>query len=124
MTGTGTGPAGPPVALSPQDFPWEPLDVPGEAQVRTVLGPGDSESLGAGFARFVDVTFDWELGYDEVLHVLEGRVTVEHGEGTFEAQSGDVVLIPSGNRVTYSFRGACTVFFATYPVDWAERSDG
>ena len=115
-------PAASPVALSPEEFPWEPLEVDGEAEVRTVIGAGLSDTLGAGLARFRDTSFEWNLDYDEVLYVLDGEVEIEHHGGTARGARGDVLLVPRGSRVTYHFRGECIVFFATYPVDWAERA--
>ena len=120
----GPPPASVPVALSPDDFPWEALDVDGEAEVRTVVGPERSRTLGAGLGRFRNTSFEWSLDYDEVLYVLEGDVQVAHETGIELAGPGDVVLVPRGSSVTYRFHGHCTVFFATYPVDWAERAGG
>lgn len=111
------------VALAPDDFPWQPLDVGGEAEVRTVLGPDRSDTIGAGFVRFRDTAFEWDLSYDEVLYMIEGELAVEADGETVTAGPGDVLSLPSGSRVTYRFRGACLAFFATYPVNWEELTD-
>lgn len=113
-----------PAVLVPADFEWESLGLEAEADVRNVVGPERSRTLGAGIGRFHDAEFEWSLGYDEVLYVIAGEVTVEHAGGTEYGGPGDVFFVPRGNTVTYRFAGECEVFFATYPVDWAERADG
>lgn len=112
----------PPVARRPEEVAWESLGLDGEAAVRTVIGTRDSRTLGAGLGRFRDIEFEWELGYDEVIYVLSGGVEVKHAGGVERGGPGDILFVPSGNTVTYRFAGDCEVFFATYPVDWEERT--
>lgn len=116
------GPA--PEALSPSDVAWESLGLDGVAEVRVMVGPDRSRTIGAGLVRFRDISFEWSLDYDEVLYILAGQVTVEHDGRTVRGSVGDVILLHSGSSVTYRFEGACEAFFATYPVDWEERSRG
>lgn len=113
-----------PVARDPEKIAWQPLGLDGEAVVRTVIGPEQSRTLGAGLGRFRDIEFEWKLDYDEVIHVLSGRVEVQHAGGVERGGPGDVVFVPAGNTVTYRFLGDCRLFFATYPVDWEERASG
>lgn len=113
-----------PVARDPEGVEWQSLGLDGEASVRTVIGPAESRTLGAGLGHFRDIEFEWELAYDEVVYVLAGRVEVEHAGGVERGGPGDIVFVPSGNKVTYRFIGDCRLFFATYPVDWEELVGG
>ena len=112
-----------PLARSPDEVRWDSLGLDGEAATRTVIGTDHSRTLGAGFARFEDIVFEWKMDYDEVLYVIDGDVTVDYDGGSARGRTGDVVYVPRGNAVTYRFVGRCNVFFATYPVDW-EHADG
>lgn len=106
------------------ELAFAPLGVAGArlAEVAQAVGPERSGTLGCGFARFEGCRFPWELSYDEVVHVLEGSMRVLVGGDELAAGPGDVVFLPRGSRVEYRFDGACTLFFATYPVDWARGS--
>jgi ethanolamine utilization protein EutQ len=113
-----------PIVLVPDDVPWEPLDVGCTAEVRTVLGPDRSRALGAGLTRLVDCEFEWRLGYDEVLYVLDGAIEVDHPDGTARAARGQILFVPKGCDVTYRAAGSTTAFYATYPVDWEAHAGG
>jgi ethanolamine utilization protein EutQ len=91
------------------------------AEIRAVVGPEHSDTLGAGLCRFARVRFDWELTYDECLHVLEGAMEVHRDGEVLRASAGDVVFLPQGSAVTYVFDDECLLFYAAYPVDWQER---
>ncbi len=114
-----------PAVYSPEDFAWQPLQVAGDARIRTVLHPGNSDVIGAGFVRFRDISFEWDLPYEEILYLIEGELEVEAANADpIRAGAGDVMLLPRGNRVVYHFRGDCLGFFSTWPVNWEELSDG
>lgn len=118
-----TSPTGP-VKLDHRAAPWQDLGVDGgRADIQPLVTTAHSRTLGAGFARFEDVAFDWTLTYDECIHVLEGEMEVRHDGGTLRAAAGEVVFLPSGSAVTYAFPGACRIFYAAYPVDWQERME-
>ena len=89
------------------------------ARVVEVTGTGEGTALGTGFARFTQARIPWTVRYDEVLLVLEGRVTVETAEGVLEAGPRDCVWLPEGTDLTYVSESAL-VFYAIQPADWAE----
>ena len=116
-----TPPTGPQL-LDPDALAWEDLGVDGDrAEIKPTVTPRESRTFGAGFGRFERARFDWRLTYDECVHVLEGEMEVIHDGTTVRATAGQVVFIPAGSDVTYVFPGTCTIFYATYPVDWQER---
>jgi ethanolamine utilization protein EutQ len=103
---------------------WDDLGVGGDqAEIRAVVGPESSTSIGAGFCRFSNCRFDWELGYDEVIHVIEGEIAVIRGDQVLRGGPGDVLFLPRGSRVTYAIASSCLLFYAAYPVDWQERME-
>jgi len=114
----------PPIRRRAGDAPWERLPVDGLAEVQTLLDGERSQSIGAGLSRFRDCGFEWRLSYDEVVYVLDGEIAIECGGDVIRGATGDVLLVPRGNTVTYSVDGECTVFFATYPVDWEDGGGG
>ena len=90
-------------------------------QVVEVTGTGEGTVLGTGFARFTDARIPWTVRYDEVLLVLEGRVTVRTAQGDLEAGPRDCVWLPEGTELTYVSESAL-VFYAIHPADRAEET--
>lgn len=46
--------------------------------------------------------FRWFFGGDETVHILEGEVVVEDGEGVRTLRAGDVALFPAGTWATWT----------------------
>lgn len=92
-----------------------------QAEVAVVTGPEDGTPLGCGFARFSDAQIPWTVRYDEVILVIEGRLTVETDAGKLAAGPKDCVWLPSGTRLTYASEDAL-VFYAIHPSDWAQAT--
>jgi len=117
--------ATPPVAptwISPAAEAWEDLGVEGDlAEIKPLVGPERSQSLGAGLCRFERSSFDWTLTYDECIHVLEGAIEVRTGDDRLRAEAGEVLFLPSGTELTYVVEDRCLLFYAAYPVDWQAR---
>lgn len=108
-------------AFHPQVIPWEELGVGGErSQIKNVITPEHSDSLGAGFCRFETCSFPWTLAYDECLYVIEGRAEVTTSGRTVAVEDGEMLFIPRGNDVVYNFPGHCFLFYVAYPVNWQE----
>jgi len=85
-----------------------------------LIGPGISDSLGAGLAQFHACSIRWTLLYDEVLVVLKGTFRLRHGKDladTVVATAGEVIWIPAGTDVAYEGENA-EVFFAVHPGNW------
>jgi len=90
-----------------------------QAQVVEVTGSGTGTPLGTGFARFRKAEIPWTVGYDEVILVLEGHLTVRMPDRTVEAGPRDCVWLPNGTDLTYIAEDAL-VFYAIHPANWDE----
>lgn len=104
-------------------LPFEPYGEQGSgsASIARLVGPQESSTMGAGVARFDNVSIEWTVLYDELIVALEGAFTLRVGERAYETKPGDVLWIPANTPLRYEGRGA-TVFYALAPVDWRERN--
>ena len=60
------------------------------------------------------------MAVDDVMIVLEGRLSVETAEGTLTAGPGEIVYMPKGERVTIrSHEEGAVTAYVTYP-HWRE----
>ncbi len=102
------------------DLPFQPRFAYGDqAEIAVVTGAEDGTPLGSGFARFRQAAIPWTVRYDEVLLVLNGRVTVETSDGALELGPRDCAWLPKGTELVYRAQDAL-VFYAIHPSDWAE----
>lgn len=110
-----------PLVVRNRELSFAPLGVDGApgAELAEALGADRSSTLGAGFARFEECRFPWTLAYDELVYVIGGEVRVRSEGELLTATAGDVLFLPNGSTVEYEFPGACSLFFVTYPVNWA-----
>jgi ethanolamine utilization protein EutQ len=92
-----------------------------QARIAVVSGPEDATALGTGFARFAQADFAWTVRYDEMLLVVEGRLTVRTGAGDLDAGPRDCVWLPKGTALRYIAENAL-VFYAIHPANWAEAA--
>ncbi|MEM5328923.1 hypothetical protein VSR34_20345 [Paraburkholderia sp. JHI2823] len=92
----------------------------GSASIARLIGPQHSRTMGAGVARFDNVSIEWTVLYDELIVVLEGVFRLRVADKVFEAMSGEIIWIPENTPLRYEGEGA-TVFYALAPVDWKER---
>lgn len=91
-----------------------------QARIAVVTGSEDMTELGTGLARFTEASIPWTVRYDEVLLVLEGRVTVRTKAGDLDAGPKDFLWLPKGTELTYIAEDAL-VFYAIHPANWAEE---
>ncbi|MEM6579151.1 MAG: AraC family ligand binding domain-containing protein [Pseudomonadota bacterium] len=89
------------------------------AGIAEVTGETHGTRLGTGFARFRNAEIPWTVKYDEVMLVLEGRVSVRTADATLEAGPQDCIWLPEGTSLTYVAEEAL-VFYAIEPSDWAQ----
>ncbi|MCL6690762.1 cupin domain-containing protein [Pseudomonas sp. R3.Fl] len=94
---------------------------PENAAICRLVGPADSQTMGAGLARFDGCSIEWTVLYDELIVVLEGHFRLRLGERVIEAAPGDVIWVPERTPLAYEGEKAC-VFYALYPVDWQARN--
>lgn len=92
------------------------------AQLAEVCGTKDGTTLGVGFARLRKASIEWTPRYDEVLIVLEGRLTVRLEGETLEAGPRDSVWLPQGTPLIYEAEDAL-IAYAIHPADWADRDE-
>jgi ethanolamine utilization protein EutQ len=92
---------------------------PPQAEIARLIGTTESRSLGVGVGRF-EAPIDWEVHYDEMMVVLEGRFRMKLANRTIEAGPGDVLWVPEGTRFTTEGDKA-VVCYALWPVDYHER---
>ena len=103
------------------DLPFRPRFAYGDqAEIAVVTGAEDGTLLGTGFARFHQAAIPWTVRYDEVLLVLDGRVTVETGDAALELGPRDCAWLPKGTELVYRSADAL-VFYAIHPSNWAEQ---
>jgi ethanolamine utilization protein EutQ len=94
---------------------------PERAAICRLIGPADSETMGAGLARFDGVSIEWTVLYDELIVVLEGHFRLRLADQVIDAKPGDVIWVPERTPLAYEGEKAC-VFYALYPVDWQARN--
>ena len=94
---------------------------PENAAICRLIGPADSQTMGAGLAHFDGCSIEWTVLYDELIVVLEGHFRLRLGERVIEAAPGDVIWVPERTPLAYEGEKAC-VFYALYPVDWQARN--
>jgi ethanolamine utilization protein EutQ len=92
----------------------------GAASISRLVGMETSRTMGAGIARFDNVSIEWTVLYDELIVTLEGVFCLRVGEHVHETHPGDVLWIPANTPLRYEGDRA-TVFYALAPVDWKER---
>lgn len=105
-------------ALQFQSYAGEPVE---RAAICRLIGPTDSQTMGAGLARFDGVSIEWTVLYDELIVVLEGHFRLRLADRVIEAAPGDVIWVPERTPLAYEGEKA-TVFYALYPVDWQARN--
>jgi len=74
-----------------------------------------------GYGRYgPDQTTDEDIAVDDVMIVLDGRISVTSEAGTVTAGPGEIVYMPKGNRVTIrSHEDGALTAYVTYP-HWQE----
>ncbi|KAF1054177.1 MAG: Ethanolamine utilization protein EutQ [Stenotrophomonas maltophilia] len=102
-----------------QPYSGHPLE---RAAISRLIGTEDSQTMGAGLARFDACSISWTVLYDELIVVLEGRFRLRLGDRVVDAVPGDVIWVPENTPLAYEGDGA-TVFYALYPVDWQARQN-
>ena len=111
-----------PVALRPFPSLWfSPRFAYGEmAEVAEVCGSGDGTVLGTGYVRFKNARIPWQVRYDEIILVIEGRLTLLVEGEEVVAGPRDSIWLPEGTPVIYESDDAL-VFYAIHPANWARK---
>lgn len=87
--------------------------------------PSGLRELSAGFVEFTETgaTEPWTLPYEEVLYVVQGELTLTHGEEQVVAQAGDLVTLEKGATVVYAGTAGTRLVFSLVPADWLEAQE-
>ena len=110
-----------PKTVSPGALSYTPRFEYGEmASVAPVCGPDDGTELGAGYVRLTGAETPWTIKYDEVVVVIEGKVTIRTAAGDLTAGPGESIWLPAGTELTYIADNAL-VFYAIHPANWADK---
>ena len=94
----------------------------GNASIARLVGPQDSQTMGAYLARFDERPVTWTVRYDEVIVCVEGVLRLTVGGTVHELPPGDVIWIPEDTDVVYNGTD-CLAFIAIAPVDWRARRE-
>lgn len=93
----------------------------GDVFAGNVVDQRDGAPITIGFGRYgPDQAIHETMAVDDVMVVLEGRLSVSSESGTVTAGPGEIVHMPKGERVTIRAheQGAVTAY-VTYP-HWQE----
>ena len=82
-----------------------------------VVNAGFSKSMGAGFASFQDCSFEHTVtGYDEVLYVISGSMSLRQDDRRWRAGPGALLWIPADETFVYEAEEQCVTFYSTCPL--------
>lgn len=110
-----------PRVVKPREMTFTPRFAYGDqAQVAVACGPDDGTALGCGYVRMTGAEIPWTIKYDEVVLVLEGKVTIRTADGDLIAEAGESIWLPSGTELTYISNSAL-LFYAIHPANWADQ---
>lgn len=92
---------------------------PGRGLVGRAISSDLSPSMAAGIAEFDQCSIQWQVHYDEIVHVLDGVFRLQTEDQTLEARTGDTIWIPKGTKLSYQGDRA-RIFYVVYPGNWRE----
>ena len=83
-----------------------------------VVNAGLSHSMGAGFATFENCSIEHTVtGYDEILYVISGSMSLRQGNRRWRAGPGELLWIPANETFTYEAGEKCIAFYSTSPPE-------
>jgi ethanolamine utilization protein EutQ (cupin superfamily) len=93
----------------------------GEVFAGNVIDQRHGGPITIGFGRYgPNQSIDEKLAVDDVMVVLEGRLSVSTNDSTVTAGPGEIVYMPKGESVTIrSHEQGATTAYVTYP-HWQE----
>lgn len=89
-----------------------------------VIDQRDGAPVSVGFGRYgPDQSLEERMAVDDVMLVLEGRLSVSSAAGTVTAGPGEIVHMPRGESVTIrSHEEGAVTAYVTYP-HWQEARE-
>ena len=93
----------------------------GDVFAGNVVDQRDGAPISIGFGRYgPDQSIEETLAVDDVMIVLEGKLSVSSEAGTVTAGPGEIVYMPKGDTVTIrSHEHGAVTAYVTYP-HWQE----
>ena len=74
--------------------------------------------MGAGFAAFEQCSVEHTVtGYDEILYVISGSMSLRQGNQRWRARPGDLLWIPVDEMFIYEADEKCVTFYSTSPPE-------
>lgn len=86
---------------------------------RDVFSLEESPRLGCGLMEMEQTTFKWELNYDEIDYIIDGKLSIIDGEEVVSAGPGEIILIPKGSKIKFAVEEKARFLYVTYPADWS-----
>lgn len=90
-----------------------------EVYTRDVFSLEESPRLGCGLMEMEQTTFEWELNYDEIDYIIDGKLSIIDGEEVVSAGPGEIILIPKGSKIKFAVEEKARFLYVTYPADWS-----
>lgn len=92
--------------------------------VGNLVDEKDGGPITIGYGRYApNQSLTETMAVDDVMIILEGRVSVSTSAGMLTARAGDIVYMPKGEAVTIMTEGeGALTAYVTYP-HWAEAHD-
>jgi ethanolamine utilization protein EutQ (cupin superfamily) len=108
------------IAMTDAEFERSPGQ-DGEVFAGNVIDQRHGGPITIGYGRYgPNQSIDEVLAVDDVMVVLEGRLSVSSAAGTVSAGPGEIVYMPRGERVTIrSHEEGAVTAYVTYP-HWQE----
>lgn len=88
----------------------------GNAWIARLVGADLSDTMGAGVVIYEKVTVDWQLTFDEVITLMEGKLRIHSAGSTFDLVPGDMAWFPAHTPLTYEVNDRAVVSYAVYPM--------
>ena len=83
-----------------------------------VVNAGFSRSMGAGFAAFEQCSVEHTVtGYDEILYVISGSMSLRQGNQRWRARPGDLLWIQADETFTYEADERWVTLYSTSPPE-------
>lgn len=92
--------------------------------VGNLVDEKDGGPITIGYGRYApNQSLTETMAVEDVMIILEGRVSVSTSAGMLTARAGDIVYMPKGEAVTIMTEGeGALTAYVTYP-HWAEAHD-
>jgi len=80
-------------------------------------GKADGAVMTSGLTRLTDSAFDWTFAVNEVLYIIEGRLSVTLTAETLDLDPGDMAYFSEGEQARFAAQGEALYLWVTYPTE-------